>query len=408
MTGSLELKPARYQVLALHGGRPVREALLPYGHHHLEEPDIQAVMDVLRSEWLTTGPKLAEFEAAFATFVGARDAVALSSGTAALHAAAFAAGLGPGDEAITTPLTFCATANCVVYQGARPVFADVCEETLNIDPHDVARRISPCTKAILPVDYAGHPADLDALMRLAETHGLVVIEDATHAPGAWCEGRRVGSISHMTVFSFHPVKHLTTGEGGMVTTDHSEFARRLRMFRHHGIDQRPHLRAHHEPWYYEMTELGYNYRLSDIGCALGLSQLKRLDANLARRTAIASRYTEAFRGMRGLRVPTVRPGVRHAWHLYPLRLELECLSADRAEILRALRAEGLGATVHFIPVHRHPYYRSRFGYQDGDYPLAEEAYTRLVSLPLFSGMSDQDVQDVIQATTKVMRCYARS
>src|SRR5215467_11331809 len=222
--------------LAVDGGTPVRKTLLPYGRQSIDEADIQAVVETLKSDWLTTGPKVAEFEQAFADWVGAKHAVSFSSGTAALHGAAFAAGLGPGTEAITTPMTFCATANCVVYQGATPVFADVCTDTLNIDPEEVARQLTPNTRAILPVDYAGHPADLDTILALADQHGLVVIEDASHALGAAYRGRRVGGISHMTVFSFHPVKHITTGEGGIVTTDRPELAARLRLFRNHGIN----------------------------------------------------------------------------------------------------------------------------------------------------------------------------
>lgn len=393
--------------LALHGGRPVRDTLLPYGHHAIDEDDIQAVVDVLRSDWLTTGPKVAAFEEAFADYVGARFAVAFSSGTAALHGAAFAAGLGSGDEAITTPLTFCATANCVLYTGATPVFADVCPDTLTLAPDDVARRITPRTKALLPVDYGGHPADLDALLALTEGHGLVVVEDACHALGAQYRGRRVGGISHITVFSFHPVKHITTGEGGMVTTDNPELARRLRLFRNHGIDSDPRRRQAEGQWYYEMVELGYNYRLTDVGCALGLSQLHKLEGNLARRREIAALYDQSFQHVRGVVPPTVRPDVDPAWHLYPIRLDLANLRADRAAVLAALRAENLAVTVHYIPVHLHSYYRRRFGFRGGEYPVTEDAYQRLITLPLSHGMTDQDVQDVICAVTKVLRAYAR-
>lgn len=236
----------------------------------------------------------------------------------------------------------------------------------------------------------------------------MVIEDATHALGAEYEGRRVGSISHMTVFSFHPVKHITTGEGGMVTTDNPEFARRLRMFHNQGVDleERGNQRRVKGEWYYEMVTLGYNYRLTDIGCALGLSQLKRLDANLDRRRAIADRYTAALRGVPGIIPPTVRPDVNPAWHLYPIRLELEKIRVDRAEVFRALRAENIGVQVHYIPVHLHPYYRERFGYKGGEYPVAEETYERLLSLPMFHGMTNQDVEDVIEAVSKVMSYYA--
>jgi len=274
------------ELLAVDGGTPVRNTLLSYGRQSIGDDDIQAVVEVLRSDWLTTGPKVAEFEEAFAERVGAKYALSFSSGTAALHGAAFAAGLKPGDEAITTPLTFAATANCVLYQGATPVFAEVCVDTLNLDPEKVAERITPRTRAILPVDYAGHPADLDAILKLAVRNGLIVIEDACHALGAEDRQRRTGSIAHMTVFSFHPVKHLTTGEGGMVTTDRAGYAEMLRRFRNHGISSDARQRQSEGQWHYEMVALGFNYRLTDIGCALGLSQLKKLDANLVRRREI--------------------------------------------------------------------------------------------------------------------------
>lgn len=406
----------REAVLALDGGEPVRAALLPYGRQSIDEDDIRAVVEVLRSEWITTGPKVAEFEEAFAARVGARHAVSFSSGTAALHGAVFAAGLGPGDEALTTPLTFCATANSVLYQGARPVFADVCPDTLNLDPDQAARWITSSTRAILPVDYAGHPADLLPLLELADRHGLTVIEDAAHAAGASYRGRRVGSVSHMTVFSFHPVKHITTGEGGLVATDRPELARLLRIFRNHGLDggagdgirleggaRAPRLEAG-RPRY--MVALGYNYRLTDIGCALGLSQLAKLEENLARRREIAERYTAAFLNLPGVVPPVVRPDARPAWHLYPIRLDPATLTAAKDEVLRALRAEGLGVTVHYVPVHLHPYYRDRFGYRRGDFPVAEAAHERLISLPIFHGMRERDVADVIRAVTKVVTHYA--
>jgi perosamine synthetase len=398
--------PTSQEVLAIDGGTPVRKAMLPYGHQSISEEDIQAVADVLRSDWLTTGPKVAEFEEALAAWVGAKYAVAFSSGTAALHGAAFAAGLKPGDEAITSPLTFAATANCVLYQGALPVFADVSSDTLNLDPDRLAESITPNTRAVLPVDYAGHPADLDPILALAERHGLTVIEDACHALGAEYHGRRTGSIAHMSVFSFHPVKHLATGEGGMVTTDRADLAESLRRFRNHGISSDARQRNAAGQWHYEMVLLGFNYRLTDVACALGLSQLTRLEANLARRREIAARYSAAFRNLRGVLVPSVRTDVSPAWHLYPIRVNPAQLNADRAHVFRALRAENIGVNVHYIPVHRHPYYRQRFGYQGGEYPVAEAAYEQLISLPMFHGMTDQDVQDVIAALTKVMNRYA--
>jgi perosamine synthetase len=388
--------------LAIQGGRPVRDTLLPYGHQSIDEEDIEAVVKVLRSDWITTGPTVGEFEEAFAGHVGARHAVSFSSGTAALHGTAFAAGLEGPAEAITTPLTFCATANCVVYQGATPVFADICTDTLNIDPQEVGRRITSNTRAILPVDYAGHPADLDAILDLADRHGLVVIEDASHALGAEYKGRRVGSISHMTVFSFHPVKHVTTGEGGIVTTDRAELAARLRLFRNHGIDSDARARQTAGQWYYEMVALGYNYRLTDIASALGLAQLRKLDANLTRRRQIARLYEAAFSKMPGVLPPLERSEVSSAWHLYPIRLELPALRFTRAEVFAALRAENIGVNVHYIPVHQHPYYRERFGYKGGEYPRAEAAYDSLISLPMFHAMTDHDIEDVVAAVAKVM------
>lgn len=393
--------------LALHGGRPVRARMLPYGRQDITAADIEQVAEVLRSDWLTTGPKVGEFEAAFAEHTGAAHAVSFSSGTAALHAAAFAAGLGAGDEAITTPLTFCATANCVLYQGACPVFADVRRDLLTLDPEQAAARINPRTRAILPVDYAGHPADLDAFLELAERHRLVVIEDACHALGAQYRGRRLGSLAHMTVFSFHPVKHITTGEGGMVTTQDAELARKLRAFRNHGIETEARERAERGQWYYEMVLLGYNYRLTDIGSVLGLSQLRRLPENLRRRREIAARYTQAFCGLPGAIVPAVADDVEPAWHLYPLRLELERLSAGRDEVFRALRAENIGVNVHYIPVTLHPYYRERLGHRPGEYPIAEDAFQRLLTLPMFAAMTEADVEDVISAVHKVLRHYGR-
>jgi perosamine synthetase len=395
------------QALALHGGTPVRSTLLPYGRQSIDEDDIQAVIDTLCSDWLTTGPKVNEFEEAFAAWVGARHAVSFSSGTAALHGAAFAAGLGAGDEAITSALTFAATANCVLYQGAKPVFADITRDTLNLDPEQVRGLVTSKTKALLPVDYAGHPADLDAMLEIADRHGLTVVEDACHALGAEYRGRRVGSVSHLTVFSFHPVKHLTTGEGGMVTTDNAEFAETLRKFRNHGISSNARDRQREGQWRYEMVLLGFNYRLTDIACALGLRQLTKLEANLVRRREIAARYTAAFRGLQEISFPAVRCEVLPAWHLYPIRLDLAKLSAGRAEIFRALRAENIGVNVHYIPVHLHPYYKERFGYRGGEFPVAEAAYESLISLPMFHGMTDGDAEDVIAAVSKVCDAYAQ-
>jgi perosamine synthetase len=333
--------------------------------------------------------------------------VSFTSGTSALHGAAFAAGLKPGDEAITTPLTFAATANCVLYQGATPVFADVSRDTLNLDPEQVLPRISAKTRAVVPVDYAGHPADLHSILRLARDRSLVVIEDSCHALGAEYRQKPVGGIADMTVFSFHPVKHVTTGEGGMVTTNNPSFAESLRRFRNHGISSDARDRQKAGQWHYEMVLLGFNYRLTDIACALGIEQLKRLDENLRRRREIAQQYSAAFANLRGVIVPAVRTDADPAWHLYPIRLDLERLTVDRAQVFRALRAENIGVNVHYIPVHLHPYYRDRFGFRGGEYPVAEDAYDRLISLPMFHAMTGQDAQDVIDAVAKVVSSYSR-
>jgi UDP-4-amino-4,6-dideoxy-N-acetyl-beta-L-altrosamine transaminase len=391
-------------LLALHGGTPVRAELLPYGRQSIEEEDIRAVVEVLRSDWLTTGPKIEEFETAFASRVHARHAVAFSSGTAALHAAAFAAGLGPGDEAIVPPLTFCATANCVLYVGATPRFADVREDTLTLDPKRFQDALTPSTRAVLPVDYAGHPADLAEIMQIAKQRGIVVIEDACHALGAGYRGKSVGSLADMTVFSFHPVKHITTAEGGMVTTGDENFARKLKIFRSHGIASDPRQRQANGQWHYDMAELGYNYRLSDVNCALGLSQLSRLDANLSRRREIARTYGQQLAEVPGIVLPYVSSDANPAWHLFPIRVANR-LAGRRAEIFQALRAENIGVNVHYIPVPMHSYYRKRFGYVGGEFPVSEAAYDSLISLPMFHGMNDGDVEDVVRAVQKVAAAF---
>ena len=389
--------------LAIEGGRPVRASMLPYGRHCVDEADIEAVVAVLRSDWLTTGPIVDEFETAFAKVVGVPHAVAVSSGTAALHAAAFAAGIGPGDEVITTPLTFAATANCARYLGGTVVFADVRPDTLNLDPAKVEACITPRTKAVITVDYAGEPSDLDELDALASRHGFTLIEDASHALGATYRGRPVGSLARLTTFSLHPVKHITTGEGGLVTTDDPTLASRLRIFRNHGIT-REHQRR--EDWRYEMAELGYNYRLSDIQSALGLSQLERLPEQIVRRREIATQYTRALAALPEIERPVVLADRESAWHLYVVRLRLDGLRVGRAEVFRALRAENIGVNVHYIPVPWHPYYES-LGFRRGGWPVAEGAYERILSLPMFPAMTDTDVEDVVLAVNKVLAHFRR-
>ena len=387
--------------LAIESGQPVRRRLLPYGHQFLDEDDIQSVVDVLRSDWLTTGPAVESFERALAESVGAEHAVAVSSGTAALHAAMNALKIGPGDEVIVPPMTFAATANAVVFQGAVPIFADVDKETLLIDPAQVEAKITSRTRAIIAVDYAGQPCDYDALRGMADRRGLALVADACHALGATYNGRQVGTLADLNVFSFHPVKHITTGEGGMVTTDDPGLARRMRIFRNHGITTDHRQRSEKGSWFYEMVDLGYNYRLTDFQCALGLSQLRKLPGWVAKRQKIAGRYDGAFACLDAAAPLGMREGLSHAYHLYVVQLNLNKLMADRATIFAALRAEGLGVNVHYIPVHLHPFYRQRFGAAAGLCPVAEAAYERILSLPIFPAMSDQDVEDVIAAVYKV-------
>ena len=394
------------ETLALHGGTPVRARLLPYAHQTIEEDDVQAVVAALRSDWLTTGPAVEAFERAVASAVESRHAVAVNSGTAALHAAAFAAGIGPGDEVITSPLTFAASANAVLYLGGTPIFADIRPDTLNVDSAEIEARITPKTRAILPVDFAGQPCDLDALGHLAHARGLTMIEDAAHALGASHKGRPVGAIADLTTFSFHPAKLITTGEGGMVTTNRDDLAARVRRFRNHGLETDFRERSERGAPYSLMVDLGYNYRLSDLQCALGVSQLSKLEPLLKRRAAIAERYAGALGGMELVKIPAVLPDCRHAWHIFPILLEIQRLSAPRDTVLAALRAEGIGATVHYVPAYWHPYYEA-LGYRRGLCPRAEAAYERLLTLPLFPGMTDADVNDVLAALRKVLGYYAQ-
>jgi len=375
---------------------------IPYGRQWVTEEDIKAVSDVLRSDWLTTGPKVEEFEEAFAAKVGSRYAVALSSGTAALHAAALAACIGPEDEVITTPMTFAATANCVLYQGGRPVFSDVEPETLLVDASKIEEKITPKTKAIIAVDYAGQPCDYDELKNIAKRHNLTLVADACHALGATYKGRNVGTLADMTVFSFHPVKHITTGEGGMVTTDDPELAERVRVFRNHGITSDHRERERCGSWFYEMVDLGYNYRLPDINCALGLSQLKRLDQNVSRRRELAALYNKAFSKIEAVRPLTQKADRKSSWHLYVVKLDLSKIRTTRKDVFSSLRDEGIGVNVHYIPVYWHPYYQ-KLGYKKGLCPVAEKAYEEIVTLPLFCAMSDSDAAQVVSAVKKTLQ-----
>jgi perosamine synthetase len=393
------------RILAINGGVPVRPTLLPYARQSLAADDLATVLEVLNSDWLTTGPRVAEFERALAAFVSVREAVAVSSGTAALHAALFAAGIGPRDEVLVPAMTFVATANAVVFQGGTPVFVDVASETLLMDAADAESKITSRTKALVTVDYAGHPCDYEALQKLARRHHLTLIDDACHALGAAYQGQKIGNLADLTVFSFHPAKHITTGEGGAITTDNAEFASRMRRFRNHGLSADLQQRASQGTWYYEMVDLGYNYRLTDFQCAMGVSQLRKLPAWVERRRQIAQRYDAAFADMPAVRPLAVMPDVSHAYHLYVIRLDLSQLRASRDKVFRAMRAEGIGVNVHYLPVPLHPFYRQRYGAMEQMCPVAAWIYKEILSLPIFPGMADSDVKDVMQAVRKVITAF---
>lgn len=369
--------------------------MIPYGKQTIDQDDIQAVVDVLQSDFLTTGPKIAEFEQTVADYVGAKYAVAISNGTSALHAACFAAGIGPGDEVITTPLTFAASANCVLYCGGTPVFADVDPKTYNIDPEDIQRKITDRTKAIIAVHLAGQPCDMDAIHSIAREHGLIVIEDGAHALGSVYKGKKVGSMSDMTTFSFHPVKPITTGEGGMIVTDNEDFYKKMILFRSHGITRDDSMMTRNDgPWFYQQFDLGYNYRITDIQCALGCSQMKKLDRFLARRKEIVAHYNEAFADCDNIITPYQLSDTESGWHLYIVQVK----NCDRRQVFEKMREKGIGVNVHYIPVYMHPYYQEH-GYENVHCANAEEIYSHIISLPLYPGLTSEQ-QDYVIDTLK--------
>jgi len=386
----------------------VREQFLPFHLPWIGEREKQLALEALDSGWITTGPKSAELARRIAALAGARHGVAMSHATGALHTALAALGVGPGDEVITSVYTFTACVNVIVHLGATPVPVDVEPDTLCLDPRAVAAALTPRTRALLPVDYAGHPCDLDAIMAIARARGLPVVEDAAHALGASLGGRPIGSIATVTAFSFYATKNLTTGEGGAAVTDDEALAGRMSLLSLHGMSHDAWKRyAQDGSWYYEVTAPGYKYNLSDVLAAVGLGQLERFEAFQRRRAEIAARYAEELAGVPEVRLPAVRPGAKHAWHLYPIALDLERLSCDRARIIAELRAENIGTSVHFIPVHLHPYFAQTYGWRPGQFPVAEDAYRRAVSLPLYPRMSDRDVADVADALRKVVAHFRR-
>lgn len=392
----------RMEKLAINGGTPVRENKLYYGHQYIDEADVKAVSEVLVSDYLTCGPKITELEDKLCKLTGAKYAVACSNGTSALHIACQAAGLTTGDELITTPITFAASANCALYCGATPVFADINPETYNIDPASVAEKVTEKTKAIVAVDFTGQAVELDPLLKIAHDNHAVLIEDGAHSIGTAYNGKMVGSVADMTTFSFHPVKTVTGGEGGAVLTNSKELYDKLVLFRSHGITRDQNFMEHesHGPWYYEQVALGMNYRMTDIQAALICSQLDKLTIFQKRRKEIVARYNEAFSTIPEVTVQKEIPESDTTRHLYILRIKPELLTIDRKQFFEAMGAENICCNVHYIPVYWHPYYE-HLGYQKGICPNAEKLYMEIMSLPLYYALSDQDVEDVISAVKKI-------
>ena len=391
---------------AIEGGTPVREKKIYYGHQYLDQADYDAVVEVLKSDYLTCGPKIDELEKKICNITGAKYAVACSNGTAALHMAAMAAGLGEGDEVITTPITFAASANCALYVGAKPVFADINPETYNIDPDSVEAHIGSATKAVVAVDYTGQAVELDRLMDICKKHNLTLIEDGAHSMGTIYDGRPIGSIAHMTTFSFHPVKTVTSGEGGCVCTNDEKLYKKLLLARSHGITRDTSLMSKEPdgPWYYEEVDLGYNYRMTDIQAGLLISQLDKLQMFKARRKEIVNSYNKAFEKIDGVIVQKEIAQSDTCRHLYILRLDSKKLKIDRRQFFDALGAENICCNVHYIPVYYFPHY-SRLGYKKGLCPNAEALYEEMISIPLYYGMTDEDVNDVIEAVNKLVDYY---
>lgn len=392
--------------LAIHGGKPIFEKKIGYGHQYIDDSDVQAVVEVLKSDFLTCGPKIGEAEKKLCKITGAKYAIMFANGTAALHAACYAAGISEGDEVITTPLTFAASANCAFYCGGKSVFADINLETYNIDPDSVEQCITKKTKAVVAVDFTGQAVELERLREICNKHQLILIEDAAHSLGTKYNNMPVGSIADMTEFSFHPVKTCTAGEGGAVTTNDDSLYKKLVLFRTHGITRVPEWmdRPLEGGWYYQQVELGYNYRMTDIQAALLSSQLDKLEMFGERRKELVKRYDIAFRKIPEIVLQKEIPESDTVRHLYIIQLNLEMLKCSRKEFYDALQAEGVGVNVHYIPVYSFPYYQ-RNGYKMGACPNAEKLYERMISIPLFYSMTDEDADKVVGAVKKVISCY---
>lgn len=395
-------------MLAINGGTPVRNKFLPYGKQVIDENDIRSVVNILNGDYLTTGPAVSEFEKKVANYVGSKYAVAVSNGTAALHIACLSAGIKEGDEVITTPMTFAASANCILYCGAKPVFVDIDKYTYNINVNEIEKKITPKTKAIIPVHFTGQSVDLDPILELAKKYNLTVIEDAAHALGTKYKGKFIGSISDMTEFSFHPVKTVTTAEGGIITTNRKDLYEKLILFRTHGITRNTDFMENKNegPWYYEQIDLGYNYRITDLQCALGITQMDKLDEFIKRRKELVRMYNENLSKIDGVIIQKEEEFSDTSRHLYIMKLDLDKFKVGRKEIFQALLAENIGVNVHYLPVYLHPYYK-KLGYEKGLCPNAEELYDSMITLPLYPGMSDDDFYDVINAVNKVLGYYRK-
>lgn len=395
-------------MLAINGGTPIRDKFLPYGKQVIDENDIKSVVNILNGDYLTTGPAVSEFEKKVADYVGSKYAVAVSNGTAALHIACLSADIKEGDEVITTPMTFAASANCILYCGAKPVFVDIDKETYNIDVNEIEKKITPETKAIIPVHFTGQSVDLDPILELAKKYNLTVIEDAAHALGTKYKGRFIGSISDMTEFSFHPVKTVTTAEGGIITTNRKDLYEKLILFRTHGITRNTEFMENKNegPWYYEQIDLGYNYRITDLQCALGITQMDKLDGFIKRRKELVGMYNEYLSKIDGVIIQKEGEFSDTSRHLYIMKLDLDKFKVGRKEIFEALLAENIGVNVHYLPVYLHPYYK-KLGYEKGLCPNSEELYDSMITLPLYPGMSNDDFYDVINAVNKVLGYYRK-
>ena len=394
--------------LAIFGGKPVRDDKIFYGRQSVSREDVLAVADVLVSDYLTCGPKVRECERELFEYTVAKYAVIVSNGTAALHCACIAAGIGPGDEVITTPITFAASANCALYVGAKPVFADICEDTYNIDPESIKAHITDKTKAVVAVDFTGQATELDEIRKICKEHGLILIEDAAHSIGTRYDGKMVGSIADMTTFSFHPVKTITCGEGGAILTNDEELYKKLLLAHAHGITKNPDKFEYESDgvWYYEEQSLGYNYRMTDFQAAMLISQLGRIDTFVGRRKEIVKMYNEAFGGMKELILQKNIDKSDTSNHLYILGLNYEYLSCSRKEFFDALAAENVQPQVHYVPVYYFPYYQ-KLGYKRGLCPVAERVYDRILSIPLYPSLKDSDVSDVIAAVKKIVEYYRK-